>query len=172
MKKIIKSFSEWIKTTYLFKKVAKFYGWIIHVLFLTKWVSAILAYGGIHIMVLIILFCYARHMWIELEENNITSFNQIIYKFHGDTLNNYRLNYLNFEKDMRRRPKDIFNTNDINFSYGFEKIKKGLSLLTFLIVPQIPSEILKEKALLLPTSYLQKFFVREAAYRAFQGSYK
>ena len=110
-----------LKDSYLFKKIESFYGKIIHVLFLGKWMSRILAYGGLHIALLFALGIQAYIMWKDLNKNNVTSFNQIIYRFYGDTLQNYNLNYLNFEKDMRRRNGDIHNEKDIVFYYGFQK---------------------------------------------------
>lgn len=110
-----------LKNSFLYKKLESFYGKIIHVLFLGKWMPRILAYGGIHLALLLVLGIQAYIMWKDLDKNNVTSFNQIIYRFYGDTLQNYSLNYLNFEKDMRRRAGDIFNENDIVFYYGFHK---------------------------------------------------
>lgn len=124
IKKYLKVVWENFKKTYVFKKLEGFYGWIIHVLFLGKWMSNILAYGGFHILLILLLFCQVFYWWNNLKENNVTSYNQIIYRFYGDTLNNYRLNYLKFEKDMSRRPGNTFNENDINYCYGFIKIGK------------------------------------------------
>ena len=101
----------------------KVYGKLIHILYVGKWMPTLMAYGGIHILILILLFCQSAYMWRELNKNNITSYNQIIYCFYGDTLQNYHINYLNFEKDMRRRPGTFYNVNDISYSYGFEKNK-------------------------------------------------
>ena len=108
-----------LKELYLYKKIESIYGKVIHVLFLGKWMPRILAYGGIHLALLLVLGIHAYIMWKDLDKNNVTSFNQIIYSFYGDTLHNYSLNYLNFEKDMRRRPGDTFNEKDIVFYYGF-----------------------------------------------------
>lgn len=110
---------EKIRKTYFFKGCEWIYGKIIHLLFVGKWMPTMMAYGGFHILILILLGCQAAYMWLELDKNNITSFNQIIYRFYGDTLHNYRLNYLDFEKDMRRRPDNIYNENDIQYKYGF-----------------------------------------------------
>ena len=95
---------------------------IVHVLFIGKWMPKLLAFGGIHFLVLCLLFCQSVYMWTELNKNNVTSFNQILYHFYGDSLQNYRLNYLCFEKDMRRRPEGRPNPNDIKYEYGFTKI--------------------------------------------------
>ena len=121
-KNVLNSMWKWIKGTTLYKACERFYGGIIHILFMSKWVSKVLAYGGLHLLLLILLGCQAAYMWKDLNKNNVTSFNQIIYHFYGDTLHNYRLNYLKFEKDMRRRPDNTYNLNDIKFDYGFVKI--------------------------------------------------
>lgn len=56
-----------------------------------------------------------------MEKSNIASFNQIIYTFYGDTLNNYTINYLKFEKDMTRRPANFIKEGDITFTVGYTK---------------------------------------------------
>ena len=112
---------ERIKNTKLIKLCEGFYGGIIHLLFKGKWISKVLAFGGLHLAILFVLGFKACCMWNEINTNNVTSFNQIIYRFYGDTLQNYRMNYLNFEKDMRRRPENTYNENDIVFYYGFIK---------------------------------------------------
>lgn len=154
-----------LKKSHFYKKIEWFYGKIIHVLFLWKWMPKILAYGGIHLVLLIVLGIQAYFMWKDLDKNNVTSFNQIVYRFYGDTLDNYRLNYLDFEKDMRRRPGDAYNENDIVLSYGFilkdttkrkkvVKLKyKGdynknsdlISKVRYLTCNNIPDTIIKKK---------------------------
>ena len=124
MNRYIKLFWDSFKNTKLYKWCESFYGWIIHILFKGKWMPKVLSFGGVHFILLALLFCQAIYWWCYLEENNVTSFNQIIYRFYGDTLKNYRINYLYFEKDMRRRPSNIFNVNDINYKYGFIKNNK------------------------------------------------
>ena len=57
----------------------------------------------------------------KLINSNIASFNQIVYTFYGDTLKNYKLNHLVFEKDLSRRPGNIYNVGDIKLSYGYVK---------------------------------------------------
>lgn len=120
---VFNSIWERFKKTYLYRGCEWIYSKIIHILFVGKWMPAMMAYGGFHILILILLGCQAAYMWSELDKNNITSFNQIIYRFYGDTLHNYRLNYLQFEKDMRRRPDKTYNENDIQYKYGFTKIE-------------------------------------------------
>lgn len=121
MNRYIKLFWDSFKNTKLFKLCEGLYGLFINLLFKGKWMSKVLAFGGLHIAVLFVLGFKACSMWDEININNVTSFNQIIYRFYGDTLHNYRMNYLNFEKDMRRRPENTYNENDIVFDYGFVK---------------------------------------------------
>ncbi len=88
---------------------------------LHKGMPYFLSHGGIHLVTLVILFVISIIMSIYLYNSNVASFNQIVYTFHGDTLKNYKLNYLFLEKDMTRRPDDTYNENDIRLSYGYAR---------------------------------------------------
>lgn len=79
------------------------------------------AHGGLHLFVLIVLSTLTLIMGCHLQKSNVASFNQIIYTFYGDTLHNYRLNYLSLVKDMSRRPDNTYKENDIQLSYGYKK---------------------------------------------------
>lgn len=105
----------------VFESIKLFYTKIIHLLSCHKGVPFVLAHGGIHFFLLIILGVTSIWMFFQLREINIASFNQISYTFYGDTLNNYKLDYLAFEKDMRRRPGYQYNFKDIQFTYGYVK---------------------------------------------------
>lgn len=107
---------------------------ILRVLSLHKSIPKFLAHGGIHCILLVTLGIVAFLMIKYLFNSYVTSFNQIVYTFYGDTLHNYRLDYLAFEKDLRRRPDDTFNVNDIQLSFGYardsSKVKKIKNIYT------------------------------------------
>ena len=115
-----------IGNCFLFKKVIWLYNRIIHFLFKSKWLARFLAHGGIHSLLLVCLGIGAYLMWVRLNKNNVTSYNQIEYTFYGDTLGNYKINYLCLKKDMRRRPDKVFNDQDIRLDVGYER-KMGYS---------------------------------------------
>ena len=110
---VLKQIGDFVKKTFLFRKSEWLYGKLVNTLFSWKWIARLLAHGGIHFILLILLLCQAIYMWIALKENNVTSFNQICYCFYGDTLHNYQLNYLHFEKDLRRRKAGAILTTDL-----------------------------------------------------------
>ena len=73
---------------------------------------------------MVVLFLCSLLLFVMLRalfRNNVASFNQLVYTFYGDTLKNYKLNYLSLEKDMSRRPGETFNKDDIILAYGYER---------------------------------------------------
>lgn len=123
MKNNIFSFnSSLIINCFFIKELIMVYKKIIHFLFKSKWMARFLAHGGIHFILLISLGIGAYFMWDRLNKNNVTSYNQIEYTFYGDTLGNYKINYLCLKKDMRRRPDKVYNDQDIRLDVGYEKI--------------------------------------------------
>ena len=114
-------FINYCKGTPLYKRVSELYRKGVSMLSNHKGIPKFFAHGLLHLIVLSILATMAIFMGLYLSESNIASFNQIIYTFEGDTLQNYRLNYLHFEKDMSRRPDNTYNENDIQLTYGYEK---------------------------------------------------
>lgn len=100
-----------------------FYQWIINVLMKTQCVARFLAHGGIHFILLLILVALGVMMGYYLKNCNVTSYNQIEYTFYGDTLCNYKINYLCLKKDMTRRPANSENVKDIRLDVGYEKIQ-------------------------------------------------
>ena len=103
---VLKQIGDFVKKTFLFRKSEWLYGKLVNTLFSWKWIARLLAHGGIHFILLILLLCQAIYMWIALKENNVTSFNQICYCFYGDTLHNYQLNYLFFQE--KKLDSDIY----------------------------------------------------------------
>ena len=101
--------------------VRDFYVKTIGLLSCHKGVPFVLAHGGIHLFLLVVLCITSIWMFFQLREINIASFNQISYTFYGDTLNNYKLDYMVFEKDMRRRSGYQCNFKDIQLTYGYVK---------------------------------------------------
>ena len=95
------------------------YGKVLKGLSLHKGFPHFCAHGGLHLVAFLVLFVLTICMGVYLNNSNVASFNQIVYTFYGDTLHNYRLNYLSFEKDMSRRPNNVYNENDIQLSYGY-----------------------------------------------------
>ena len=103
------------------KTIKKWYGKSLHMLSLHKGVPRFFAHGGLHLTVLIVLGIIAYMMIMFLRKSYVSSFNQIVYTFYGDTLHNYRINYLSFEKDITRRPDGTINTEDILWEVGYER---------------------------------------------------
>ena len=119
----------WIIITKMFpcRQFVWLYEKSIHFLLKSKWMAKFLAHGGIHMILLIVLGIIAYFMGSYLAKSNVASFNQLVYTFYGDTLNNYRLNYISFEKDMSRRPDNTYNMNDIRLSYGYIPISNSVN---------------------------------------------
>jgi uncharacterized membrane protein len=109
--------------TYPWNKCVAFYQWIIHVLTKTQCVARFLAHGGTHFILLLILIALGIIMGYYLKNCNVASYNQIEYTFYGDTLGNYKINYLCLKKDMTRRPAESVNVEDIRLDVGYEKIQ-------------------------------------------------
>ena len=109
--------------TYPWNRCVVFYKWIIHLLTKTQCVARLLAHGGIHFILLLILIALGVLMGCYLKKSNVTSYNQIEYTFYGDTLRNYKINYLCLRKDMTRRPAELINGKDIRLDIGYEKIQ-------------------------------------------------
>jgi len=102
--------------------IEKLYSQILDYLATHKSLAIILSHGGIHIVVIIICCVLICQLYGQIMDNNQYQFNQVIYTFHGDTLGNYKLNYLKFKKDISRRPTNVFyNKGDFEFEYGYEK---------------------------------------------------
>lgn len=101
--------------------LSKEYFGAIHYLSSHKSIARFFAHGGIHLIVLFLCSLLLFVMLRALFRNNVASFNQLVYTFYGDTLKNYKLNYLSLEKDMSRRPGETFNKDDIVLAYGYER---------------------------------------------------
>lgn len=121
IKKSYTKLVNYLKSSLIYKLFSFLYDKIVKLLSLHKGIPNFLAHGGLHLIILLFLSCIVIQMIIYLKRSYVASFNQIVYSFYGDTLNNYKLNYLAFDKDMTRRPDNTYNQNDIILSYGFVK---------------------------------------------------
>ena len=86
-----------------------------------KLFAVLLCHGGFHIIVIIICFIIISLIYTQIMDNNEARFNQMIYTFYGDTLNNYTLSNIQFKKDIAPRPGNFFNEKDIEFRCGYKK---------------------------------------------------
>ena len=111
-----------IKNLFIYKLIAHHYKIIRHWLAKHKSVPYIFAHGGLHFFVLIFLIFLASIMYIHIINSNVASFSQSVYTFYGDTLNNYKLTYLYFEKDLTRHNEFNYSTHDRILKYGFTRI--------------------------------------------------
>lgn len=103
------------------KLCQRIYKWMLQLLAKHKGIPTFFSHGGIHSIVFIFFVCLVAGMYIYVKQSSVASFNQIVYTFYGDSLHNYRLSHLVFEKDMRRRPDNTFNEGDIRLTYGYVK---------------------------------------------------
>ena len=101
------------------KQIEKFYAWILKLLFKSKIVALVITHGGFHIITIALCLLGIYILYSFIKDNNEEKFNQLIYTFYGDTLNNYKQNYLYFKKDISPRQGNIFNKGDIELEYGF-----------------------------------------------------
>lgn len=100
-----------------FKRV---YSYSLNFLAKHKLLALILSHGGIQMIVIIICVFIIILLYTQIMRNNETKFNQIIYTFYGDTLKNYKLNYINFKKDIYERSGDFYHWGDLELEYGFK----------------------------------------------------
>lgn len=108
-------------TNYLFRQLSQSYQYVLDLLSKHKSLPLFLSHGGIHLIVFVFVFCIVVWMANSIWSNRVASFNQIVYTFYGDSLRNYRINHLRFEKDMTRRLNYSFNESDIKLTYGYVK---------------------------------------------------
>ena len=101
--------------------VDKEYSKSINFLAKHKFLAVLLCHGGFHIIVIFISFILIALIYTQIMNNNEARFNQIIYTFYGDTLNNYTLSKLQFKKDIAPRPGNYFNEKDIEYRCGYKK---------------------------------------------------
>ena len=110
-----------ILNSFIHKQSLKIYKWILQLLANHKGIPKFFVYVGLHSIIFIIFVCMVAGMYIYINQSSVASFNQIVYTFYGDSLRNYRLSHLSFEKDMKRRPDNTFNEGDIKLTYAYVK---------------------------------------------------
>lgn len=103
------------------KQIEKVYKWSLSVLSKHKLLALVLSHGGIHIIVMVLCILGIILLYNEIMSYNVAKFNQIVYTFYGDSLKNYKLNYLSFKKDIAPRPANTYNKGDIEIDYGFKR---------------------------------------------------
>lgn len=106
---------------YLYRQTTRAYQYVLKLLSKHKSFPLFLSHGGIHFFAFALIFVFVLWMANSIWNNKVASFNQIVYTFYGDSLHNYRLNHLRFEKDMTRRPNYSYKENDIKLTYGYVK---------------------------------------------------
>ena len=80
-----------------------------------------LSHGGVHLTIFSVFLLIAFWMIADVAQNNIATFNQIIYTFYGDTLKNYKLSTIKMKSDLSRRPGNVYNPNDMILEYGYKR---------------------------------------------------
>lgn len=86
-----------------------------------KGFALFLSHGGVHLTLFSVFLIIALWMIADVAQNNIATFNQVVYTFYGDTLRNYKLTTLKMTSDMSRRPGNIYNPNDMLLEYGYTR---------------------------------------------------
>lgn len=114
-------FKQFITKNYLLGQIKSSYQYVLSLLSNHKSFPLFLSHGGIHFFAFALIFVFVVWMANSIWNNKVASFNQIVYTFYGDSLHNYRLNHLRFEKDMTRRQNYIVNEGDIKLKYGYVK---------------------------------------------------
>ena len=114
-------FKQFINKNYLLGQIKSSYQYVLSLLSKHKSFPLFLSHGGIHFFAFALIFVFVVWMANSIWNNKVASFNQIVYTFYGDSLHNYRLNHLRFEKDMTRRQNYIVNEGDIKLKYGYVK---------------------------------------------------
>lgn len=114
-------FKQFINKNYLLGQIKSSYQYVLSFLSKHKSFPLFLSHGGIHFFAFALIFVFVVWMANSIWNNKVASFNQIVYTFYGDSLHNYRLSHLRFEKDMTRRQNYIVNEGDIKFTYGYVK---------------------------------------------------
>lgn len=123
---LLKILKERIKGLFIYRLCIYLYNSSVHVLASNKRIARFFAHGFIHTLTLLVLGISAYIMGSFIFESNTTSFNQMVYTFYGDTLNNYKLNYISLAKDMTNRKDNVYNDADVTLSYGYELIKDSI----------------------------------------------
>lgn len=123
---LLKILKERIKGLFIYRLCIYLYNSSVHVLASNKRIARFFAHGFIHTLTLLVLGISAFIMGSFIFESNTTSFNQMVYTFYGDTLNNYKLNYISLAKDMTNRKDNVYNDADVTLSYGYELIKDSI----------------------------------------------
>lgn len=123
---LLKILKERIKGLFIYRLCIYLYNSSVHVLASNKRIARFFAHGFIHTLTLLVLGISAYIMGSFIFESNTTSFNQMVYTFYGDTLNNYKLNYISFDKDLTKRNNNVYNDADVSLSCGYELINDSV----------------------------------------------
>jgi hypothetical protein len=94
---------------------------ITHLLTLHKGAAKFLSHGGVHFIFFFIFLVVSLWMIADVAQNNIATFNQVVYTFYGDTLKNYKLSTIKMKSDLSRRPGNVYNPNDMILEYGYKR---------------------------------------------------